>query len=49
MAKDPTTEHEFKRVLGNLLKASPKPHAEMKLGKASPKKKTSSKRKTKKR
>jgi hypothetical protein len=34
MAKtDPTKETEFKRVLGNLLKAPPKPHSEMKLGK----------------
>jgi hypothetical protein len=30
---DPTKEPEFKRVLGNLLKAPPKPHADMKLGK----------------
>ena len=29
---DPTKDSEFKRVLGNLLKAPPKPHAEMKLG-----------------
>jgi hypothetical protein len=33
MAKDPTKDPEFKRVLGNLLKAPPKPHADMKLGK----------------
>ncbi len=31
---DPTKEPEFKRVLGNLLSAKPKPHAEMKIGKA---------------
>jgi len=29
---DPTKDPEFKRVLGNLLKAPPKPHADMKLG-----------------
>jgi hypothetical protein len=34
MAKsDPTKSREFQRVLGNLLKAPPKPHANMKLGK----------------
>jgi hypothetical protein len=34
MAKsDPTKDPEFKRVLGNLLKAPPKPHSEMKIGK----------------
>lgn len=34
MAKsDPTKDPEFKRVLGNLLKAPPKPHSEMKVGK----------------
>jgi hypothetical protein len=33
MAKDPTKDPEFKRVLGNLLKAPPKPHADMKVGK----------------
>jgi hypothetical protein len=33
MAKsDPTKDKEFKRVLGNLLKAPPKPQSEMKLG-----------------
>jgi hypothetical protein len=33
MAKsDPTKNPEFKRVLGNLLKAPPKPHSEMKVG-----------------
>jgi hypothetical protein len=42
---DPTKDPEFKRVLGNLLKAPPKPHADMKLGKASVKKKSSPKRK----
>lgn len=31
---DPTKDPEFQRVLGNLLKAPPKPHSEMKLGKA---------------
>jgi hypothetical protein len=35
MAKsDPTKDPEFKRVLGNLLSAPPKPHSEMKLGPA---------------
>jgi hypothetical protein len=29
---DPTKDPEFERVLGNLLKAKPKPHADMKLG-----------------
>jgi hypothetical protein len=39
MAKaDPTKDPEFRRVLGNLLKAPPKPHADMKLGKAKRKK-----------
>jgi hypothetical protein len=34
MAKsDPTKDPEFKRVLGNLLRTPPKPHAEMKIGK----------------
>jgi len=34
MAKsDPTKDPEFKRVLGNLLSAKPKPHSEMKVGK----------------
>jgi hypothetical protein len=34
MAKpDPTKDPEFQRVLGNLLKAPPKPHSEMKIGK----------------
>jgi hypothetical protein len=37
MAKDPTKEPEFQRVLGNLLKAPPKPHAGMKLGKTTSK------------
>jgi hypothetical protein len=46
MAKpDPTKDPEFRRVLGNLLKAPPKPHADMKLGKGSGKKKLSPKRK----
>ncbi len=31
---DPTKDPEFKRVLGNLLKAPPNPHSEMKLGKS---------------
>jgi hypothetical protein len=31
---DPTKDPEFKRVLGNLLSAPPKPHSEMKLGKS---------------
>jgi hypothetical protein len=39
MAKsDPTKDPEFQRVLGNLLKAPPKPHSEMKVGKAKAKK-----------
>jgi hypothetical protein len=39
MAKtDPTKNQEFKRVLGNLLNAPPKLHADMKLGKRSAKK-----------
>ncbi len=38
MASNPTAEPEFKRVLGNLLNAPPKPHSEMKLGKATTKK-----------
>ncbi|HTS41261.1 MAG TPA: hypothetical protein VMH84_12055 [Xanthobacteraceae bacterium] len=42
MAKsNPVKEPEFKRVLGNLLKAPPKPHSEMKLGKSTGKKKKS--------
>jgi hypothetical protein len=33
MAKsDPTKNPEFQRVLGNLLKAPPKPHSEMRIG-----------------
>jgi hypothetical protein len=44
MAKsDPTKDKEFKRVLGNLLKAPPKPQSEMKVGKGK-KKKTPPKR-----
>jgi hypothetical protein len=40
MAKsDPTEDPEFKRVLGNLLKTPPKPHAEMKIHKNNPVKK----------
>jgi hypothetical protein len=38
MAKsDPTKDPEFKRVLGNLLKAPPKPHADMKIGRTAKK------------
>jgi hypothetical protein len=33
MTKDPTKDSEFRRVLGNLLKAPPKQHKDMKLGK----------------
>jgi hypothetical protein len=48
MAKsDPTKDKEFKRVLGNLLKAPPKPQSEMKVGKATPKKRVSPKGKGK--
>jgi hypothetical protein len=39
--KNPTKEPEFKRVLGNLLKAKPKPHSEMKVGKKKKAKKKS--------
>jgi hypothetical protein len=38
MAKDPTKDKKFKATLANLLKAPPKPHADMKVGGA--KKKT---------
>jgi hypothetical protein len=41
---DPTKDPEFKRVLGNLLRAPPKPHSEMKLGKRTEKKKASLKK-----
>jgi hypothetical protein len=41
---DPTKDPEFKRVLGNLLSAPPKPHSEMKVGKRKPKKKPQTKR-----
>jgi hypothetical protein len=34
MAKDPTKDKKFKATLANLLKAPPKPHAEMKVGKS---------------
>jgi hypothetical protein len=34
MAKDPTKAKRFKTTLANLLSAPPKPHSEMKLGKA---------------
>ena len=37
-APDPTKDPEFQRVLGNLLKTPPKPHSEMKVGKAKAKK-----------
>jgi hypothetical protein len=38
MAKsDPTKDPEFKRVLGNLLKAPPKHQKDMRLGKKKPK------------
>jgi len=37
---DPTKDPEFQRVLSNLLKAPPKPHKDMKLGKRSAKKKS---------
>ena len=40
---DPTKNPEFRRVLKNLLGTPPKPHAEMKLGKA--KKKPAKRRK----
>jgi hypothetical protein len=47
MAKtDPTKDPEFKRVLGNLLSAPPKPHSEMKLGKPRGKKKKSPKKRS---
>jgi hypothetical protein len=36
---DPTKDPEFQRVLKNLLNTPPKPHSEMKIGKASQKKK----------
>jgi hypothetical protein len=42
---DPTKDPEFKRVLGNLLSAPPKPHSEMKIGKSNLKKKASPARK----
>lgn len=32
---DPTKAPEFQRVLGNMLKASPKPQSEMKVGRGS--------------
>jgi hypothetical protein len=49
MAKDPVKDPEFQRVLGNLLKAPPKPHADMKVGKAKAKKgKSPAKERTKK-
>jgi hypothetical protein len=43
---DPTKDPEFQRVLSNLLKAPPKRHAEMKVGKRSGKTKRSPARKT---
>jgi hypothetical protein len=46
MAKsDPTKDPEFQRVLGNLLKAPPKPHSEMKVGKKAKKKADKAKQK----
>jgi hypothetical protein len=45
MAKsDPTKDKEFKRVLGNILKAPPKPQSEMKLGKGNTKKETTARK-----
>jgi hypothetical protein len=41
---NPTKDPEFKRVLGNLLSAKPKPHSEMKLGKSKPEKKEGKKK-----
>jgi len=41
---DPTKDPEFERVLGNLLKAPPKPHADMKVGKSKRKKKAPKRR-----
>jgi hypothetical protein len=45
---DPTKDPEFKRVLGNLLSAPPKPHSEMKVGKETRKKKRNPKHRNKK-
>jgi len=45
MTKSPVKNPEFKRVLGNLLKAKPKPHSEIRVGKNRQKKKTSQTRK----
>jgi len=45
MTKDPTQKKEFRRILGNLLKAPPKPHSEMKLGENTTKKLKASGRK----
>ncbi len=38
MSNDPTKDPEFKRVLGNLLKAPPKKQVDMKVGKRKPSK-----------
>jgi hypothetical protein len=38
MAENPTKDPIFQRTLKNLLAAKPKPHSEMKLGKAKAKK-----------
>ena len=42
---DPTNDPEFRRVLGNLLKAPPKPHSEMKKGERTTKKVKASRKK----
>jgi hypothetical protein len=42
---NPTKDPEFKRLLGNLLKAPPKSHEDMKLGKAKAKKAKSPRKK----
>lgn len=42
---DPTKDPEFKRVLGNLLSAPPKPHSKMRLGKSKGKKAKSPRKK----
>jgi hypothetical protein len=46
MVKDPTKDPEFKRVLGNLLKAPPKQQKDMKVGKPARKKKAKPRRQT---
>ena len=46
MAKKPETDlDETKRLMGALVRMKPKPHEDMKLGKATAKKKASPKRK----